>query len=109
MSIKIDKFLLIKVIHILDKYYDNPIFTLNTLKLMIGSQQKIIMNKLILYDNIMGDVDFRFLDTASLEEKYWPTHYFDLMILRYILRINQGKDKYFKLTNEKQYEQHISK
>mgnify|MGYP003434334574 CR=1 FL=1 len=38
MSIKIDKFLLIKVIHILDKYYDNPIFTLNTLKLMIGSQ-----------------------------------------------------------------------
>ena len=46
------------------------------------------MNKLILYDNIMGDVDFRFLDTASLEEKYWPTHYFDLMILRYILRIN---------------------
>lgn len=44
------------------------------------------MNKLILYDNIMGGYEFRYLDTALLEEKYWPTHYFDLMILRFILR-----------------------
>ena len=46
------------------------------------------MNKLILYKNIMDGVGFRLLDTALLEEKYWPTHYFDLMILRYILRTN---------------------
>lgn len=38
LSVKIDRLLLTKVIRILDKYYNNPIFTLNILKSTIISK-----------------------------------------------------------------------